>query len=533
MAPKSQQTLGVELEFIVFYTAPGKQAPTKDDKRYGPVLKCPNHSEIAPPLGYVPQKHSVYQLEAAWVRQKVADVITSAGFKAKASWRAKGDEPDLFEFWNVVPDISVGLPMDFDQAYSPLKHVGVEINSPVFVAGEDAFKEISTVIEAINSAFRRTVPPVCGFHVHVGRGFEPLELRPVQRTASLLWLAENLIDTLHPGCRHGNRQCLSMRHFSGMSYFMKIEQGTEDNHRHDGSHAKFSMDRVDKNRRKPTNYKFKRPIDVTNDMESTLSRCFASEYFLPFYEPWYDGLPAGVEMMDGARMILSARDTAEIAQMTSFRSRFRGAYNFANMESERRGSMGPRKPTIEFRQAAGSLDSSWIVLWAKICLALNGPAVVESSDDAFFQLLYHCEEGFYSPRKYDVFDLLHDIGLCKEDIDAVHSRLVSGRYEREPGLAFHRPDDTADGALDEGYGPGWQRGVQYDVCPQLTLEDYDLSSNSWDENDSWNDSSLNSTETDESSVGPVMDGVYDLSLHDGECLAEPQRVLECEPTPAN
>ncbi|KAI0444657.1 hypothetical protein F4803DRAFT_572652 [Xylaria telfairii] len=492
MPPKPQQTLGVELEFIVFYTAPGEQAPAKDEKRYGPVLECPDHSEITPPLGYVPQEHSVCELEAAWVRQKVAEVITAAGFKAKASWRAKGAEPDLFEFWNVVPDISVGLPTDFDQAYSPLKHVGVEINSPVFVAGEDAFKEISTVIEAINSAFRRTVPPVCGFHVHVGRGCEPLELRPVQRTASLLWLAENLIDKLHPGCRHGNRQCLSMRHFSDMSHFLKVEQGTEHiNGLDESQHAEFSMDRVDKNRKKPTNYKFNRFLDVTSDMESTLSRCFAGEYFLTFYQPWHDGLPTGIEMMDGARMILSARDTAEIARMVSFRNNFRGAYNFANMESERRGGSGPRKPTIEFRQAAGSLDSSWIVLWAKICLALNGPAVVESSDDDFFQLLYNCEEGFYLPRKYDIFDLLHDIGICKEDIDAIHSRLMSGRYEQEPALAFHRPDDTAGGALDEG------------------------------------------VETGESSVGPVVDGVCDMSLQDGGYLAGPQQVTEPEPNLAS
>ncbi|KAI0545965.1 hypothetical protein F4679DRAFT_559423 [Xylaria curta] len=518
------QTLGIELEFIVFYTTPDQQAPAKDDKRYGPVLECPHYSEIPFPPGFEVDEDSCWRrkLQAAWVRQKVADAIASAGFKAKASLQAKGSEADLFEFWNVVPDISLVLPFDFDRAYMPLEHVGVEVNSPVFVAGEDAFKEISTVVKAINSAFLTTVPPVCGFHVHVGRGYKPLEFRPVQRIASLLWLAENLIDTLHPGCRHRNKHCFDMRHFSDMGAVLCSEQAGE---HIDGlgepRHAEFSMDRVDKNRKKPTNYQY----NVTDSQQSTLSRSFASEYLVQFWEPWYNELSAGVKMMDGVRMIFSAQDTGEIAQLTSFAEDRRGAYNFANLENEQ-GANSPRKPTIEFRGAAGSLDADWIVVWAKICVALCGPAVVESSDDDFFQLLYDCEQGYYAPHKYDVFDFLHDIGLCKEEIDAVHGRLASGRYEQEPGLAFHRPDDM-DGALDEGYEPGWQRRRFPDDAYGQWPEDDDWLSNSWDSNDDNNDSSdgsSQSVETDESSVKSVVvvDGFSSLSVEEDGWVTEPQ-----------
>ncbi|KAI8953901.1 hypothetical protein F4801DRAFT_596596 [Xylaria longipes] len=519
MDSKSQQTLGIELEFIVFYTTPDKRAPAKDDERYGPALECPHYSEITPPPGFVPDENEnwPWRLEAAWVRQKVADVIASAGFKSKASLHAKGSESDLYEFWNVVPDISVGLPLDFDQAYSPLKHAGVEVNSPVFVAGEDAFKEISTVVKAINSAFRRTVPPVCGFHVHVGRGNKPLELRAVQRTASLLWIAEDLIGMLHPGCRHGNRQCLGIRQFSNMTSCMETEQAIS--HPHglgESQQAEFSMDRVDKDRKKPTNYRYNSPVDVTDSEEETLSRCFAWEYSLWFWDPWYKRLPAGLYMMDGVRSIFRTRDTAEIARFTSFRDGHRGAYNFANMESDPNVGKGPRKPTIEFRGAAGSLDSNWIVIWAKICLALCGPAAVESSDDDFFQLLYNCDEGCVSPDKYDVFDLLHDIGICKKDIDAVHRRIVSGRYEAEPGLAFHR--ETESCALDNGYGLGWQRAVRYDefVPPA--------------DDDCCNDGSSKSIETDESSVNPIVDGLCGLGFQENDCLTGSQHLIECGPT---
>ncbi|TRX92567.1 hypothetical protein FHL15_006494 [Xylaria flabelliformis] len=534
MADKSRQTLGIELEFIVFYTTPDQPAPAKDDKRYGPVLECPHYSKIPLPPGFEEDEYDYprRKLEATWVRQKVADVIASAGFKSKASLYAKGPEADLFTLWNVVPDISVRLPFDFDQAYMPLEHVGVEVNSPVFVAGEDAFKEISTVVKAINSAFLTTVPPVCGFHVHVGRGHKPLEFRPVQRIASLLWLAENLIDTVHPGCRRGNKHCFGMRHFSNLGAALCTEHAGEHIDMLGKSrHAELSLDRVDKNRKKPTNYKYNRPLNVTDSQESTLSRSFACEYLVSFWEPLYNGLSAGVKMMDGVRMIFNSKDIEEIAHLTSFEEDRRGAYNFANLGSEQSAN-SPRKPTIEFRGAAGSLDADWIVVWAKICLALCGPAVVESSDDDFYQLLYDCEQGYYAPHKYDVFDLLHDLGICKEDINAVHGRLVSGRYEQEPGLAFHRPDDTLDCALDEGFEPGWQRRGRDDVYGTWPEHD-DLPSPSWDDNDNSDDGSngdsSQSVETYESSVNSVVDGFCSLSVQEDNWSTEPQQVVEWEP----
>ncbi|KAI0486712.1 hypothetical protein F4859DRAFT_526953 [Xylaria cf. heliscus] len=516
MAPKSQQTLGVELEFIVFYTTPGEQAPPKDENIYGPVLQCPHYSEITPPKGYVVDennKYHIYDLESAWVRQKVADVIASAGFKSKPNMYAKKSDPDVFEYWNVVPDTSVGLPSDFAEAHKPLKHVGVEINSPVFVAGEAAFNEISTVVKAINAAFRTTVPPMCGFHVHVGRDYKPLELLPLKRIASLLWLAEDLIGTLHPGCRHGNKHCLGMRGFSNVVTYMKSEELERSSGYWEPETPEFSLGRVDKNRKKPTNYQYRRPLDVTDSDDSTLSRSFASEHFMFFKEPVHDGLPNGFEIMDGVRMIYAAKDVEEIARTTSLGDSHRGAYNFANLKSEHNG-WSLRKPTIEFRGAAGSLDDSWIVLWAKICLALSGPAVVESSEDDFSQLLYECQKGYYSMNRYDVFDLLHDIGLCKEDIDAVHSRLISGRHEREPSLAFHRPDGAAGNALDKGYDeviPEMTFGlrvlsmIELMVRPQVLRLMKAIMPSSWM-------------------------GLLGLSVQKDDCSTEPQHTLMLDPT---
>ncbi|KAJ2990767.1 hypothetical protein NUW58_g2788 [Xylaria curta] len=458
MASSSVQTFGVELELLVFYTTYSRPLPAEEIRRYGPVIKCPFCMDIVLPPGIAPKYPNFDKLPGAWVRQKVADVISEAGFKARSSWRAKGHEPDLFDYWNVVPDISLKINEDFEFAYSPLQAVGVEINSPVLVAGEEAFNEVLTVVKAINSAFRTAVPPMCGLHIHVGRGREALTLRTVQRSASLLWLAGNLIETLHPRSRLNNRHCLGIEKCN-LSTGMTAKEAAGDWKLGKRQHVKLSLDRVDKDRKKPTHYQYTPPATLPNYPGSTLSLAVAREHGFRFEEPEHKEIP---DVLDGVRSILRATDTGTIAELTGSTAH-RGAYNFSNMarrageipegwimppwktpdgevipsgwedcpvESEPDTAVqrhtnkvireAPRKPTIEFRQGAGSLDGEWIVIWAKICLALTGPAVVESSNDDFFQLLYNCVKAKEQPSEYDVFDLLHDIGISKEDLDAVY-----------------------------------------------------------------------------------------------------------------
>ncbi|KAI1427653.1 hypothetical protein F5Y12DRAFT_791960 [Xylaria sp. FL1777] len=479
MIPPTYQTFGIELELIIFYTTRDQPVSAKDNARYGPVLSAPKF--IMPPAGLLETEDGVSYLEAAWVRYQVVDVITRAGFKARA-WKDPGEiESSSHDVWNVVPDGSLKLPHDFDRAYSPLKHVGVEIISPALVASAAAFIEIEAVVEAVNAAFRTAVPPCCGFHVHVGRGGKPLELRPVQRTAALLWLAENLLNTLHPACRLGNDHCLGLRRSSNFC----SETGAENAAQYleglkEGQHVEFSWDRVNKNREKPTYFWHSRPVGL---LDATPSRAIAEAYELRLRQPEDERLTK-LQLIEGVRQILRANDPGIVAELVS-PGGLRGAYNFTNLvttpsglnedpQDLERTRAKAKKPTIEFRQAAGSLDADWIVVWAKICLALSGPAVTECSNDDFFQLLYDCAKSEERRCKYNVFDLLHDIGLDEGDIEFVQLRLMSNRHEREPVLAFHRPDDCPNGILDEGIGNKWY----------LTVWEQD----DWDpteENDAW------------------------------------------------
>ncbi|KAI0973751.1 putative amidoligase enzyme-domain-containing protein [Xylaria arbuscula] len=482
MSPATQQTLGIELEFIIFYTTPDQPVSAKDDARYGPVIEAPSSITDSEDWGESVENVAA---QAIWVRQQVADVITSVGFKCKAGDTAK-IEGETFDAWTVVPDGSVRLPDDMSRAYSPLKHVGVEVTSPAFMAGTAAFEEISAVVRAINTAFRTVVPPCCGFHVHVGRGLEALELQPVKRIASLLWLAENLLNTLHPSCRQGNSQCLSIRCSSDVRGGMAQGTATQFLDESKPDEPSWNWDGVEKDRQKPTYYWH---TIQPGCWDMAPSRSLAEGYGM-FMRELEDDRLTDLEKTKGVRKILSATDTGVMAELMSPNG-VRGAYNFANLNKGTKIKWTvverPTKPTIEFRQAAGSLDEEWIVVWAKICLALCGSTVVESSNDDFFQLLYDCGELSESPSRYNVFDLLHDIGLSGQDIETVQLRLASKRHEREPVLPFHRPDDCPNGILDEGIAVSWHR--------PFFIDDLDKSHN----DDGWGQYSQEENDRDPSS----------------------------------
>ncbi|KAK5625298.1 hypothetical protein RRF57_001014 [Xylaria bambusicola] len=524
MISEDQQTFGVELEFIIFYTTPGHSSSAVNSERYGPILEAPPLSYITPPAHWSDAEEFTKSLEDRWVRLQVADAITAAGFKAQALCEAKSSNNNAFDTWRVIPDGTVRLPLDFDQVYSPLKHVGVEVTSPVFVVCESAFEEILAVVTAINKSFCTAVPPCCGFHVHLGRGGIPFKLRPVQRIASFLWAAEHLLKTVHAGCRLSNNQCLDLRstsHLGPVPVIVKTGEADKSKKPQNPDelkglqHAELSWDRVDKNRGKPTYWPDTRRVSFSED---TPSRSIAFSYWVHHYAP--DAELTQLDVINGVHKIFRATDTASIGRLVSPAS-IRGAYNFSNLITTIEDFDGTikelkTKPTLEFRQTAGTLDEDWIVVWSKICLALCGPAVVESSDDEFFQLLYDCTKSEKLQHKYNVFDLLYDIGVKEEDIYIVQSRLQSGRHEREPVLPFHRPDDKPNDILDESIGATWYQHTspwQYDgfgwaseekgegeeeECGNKTpsLEENDNQESSEDEPDGWSSSVDKSDERD-------------------------------------
>lgn len=93
----------------------------------------------------------------------------------------------------------------------------------------------------------------------------------------------------------------------------------------------------------------------------------------------------------------------------------------------------PMRMTVEFREATGSLDPSWVAAWAKTC-----PRIVEfclEAEESVFadllQRLLEAELAFEAngeeSRRYDVIDLLNDLGLSNEAIFVEQKILLGDR----------------------------------------------------------------------------------------------------------
>ncbi|KAI6785971.1 uncharacterized protein J7T54_006310 [Emericellopsis cladophorae] len=69
--------------------------------------------------------------------------------------------------------------------------------------------------------------------------------------------------------------------------------------------------------------------------------------------------------------------------------------------------------TVEMREAMGSLDPTWIVTWAKICVGLY--EFSQNADPAhLMQIIHRCVESVEDRSIYDIVDFLGDVGLWAE-----------------------------------------------------------------------------------------------------------------------
>ncbi|KAJ0339780.1 hypothetical protein COL154_010244 [Colletotrichum chrysophilum] len=132
--------------------------------------------------------------------------------------------------------------------------------------------------------------------------------------------------------------------------------------------------------------------------------------------------------------------------------------------------------TVEFREAAGTLDMEWITAWAKICCRLLewSRDVAPAEYMGVIRLLAWAQEEEGAEGEYDVVDFLVDLGLvtearvCEERLhkgDAVFWECMN--FEPDPlreGAAMHLLDDWETieanevdmggmGMAEEGFGP--------------------------------------------------------------------------------
>ncbi|KAI1648928.1 putative amidoligase enzyme-domain-containing protein [Daldinia loculata] len=134
------------------------------------------------------------------------------------------------------------------------------------------------------------------------------------------------------------------------------------------------------------------------------------------------GVFAGVSEIfacNSSCMILFLLETEERSNYNLFRYK---CYNLIDP--------GKVAPTIEFREATGTMSGQWAEVWARICVGLTNFAIHAPVED-YLSVLHNLERAASREGPYDVVDLLDEIGLYAEAAFA-EKRLM--RYKDEWGL---------------------------------------------------------------------------------------------------
>ncbi|KAI2464719.1 putative amidoligase enzyme-domain-containing protein [Annulohypoxylon bovei var. microspora] len=132
----------------------------------------------------------------------------------------------------------------------------------------------------------------------------------------------------------------------------------------------------------------------------------------------------------GVREIFSSRSSCVIEWLLGAGERPNYNLNvYACWNLEDRGT---RPGTIEFREAAGTIDGRWAETWARICVGLTDFAI-HAPVSNYLSVLYNIHRAASEGAPYDVLDLLDEVGLSAE-AELVEERLFENKEDW--GLEF-------------------------------------------------------------------------------------------------
>ncbi|OTB07799.1 hypothetical protein M426DRAFT_8398 [Hypoxylon sp. CI-4A] len=440
-------TFGVELEAMYFYTDNPQHLGFPDDKDKGlaPIIDMSSAAMQYRDL----EDQEDYPLDEHMQTEMIKHVErTILNFVAKLPETSRGevvyfeDEKSQgdYQTWMVVIDDSI-MP---ESSYKPLSWAPLEVVSPAMYVSEGAFREVQAVVNMIRDTFRTAVPPSCGLHVHVGMGAQLFPVETLKRLGALCWAADLLLGQMHPLARQRNDFCLGVRYWSVLADIMKDSSDKtsklhEDVNPNEGdTHNKHEMVHVQP-RRLATEFNrtFARDMHATEiceELEAGNNIFFSTNFDTP------PTLEVGI--LEGVRRISVCKDWDSVANLLSICGR--GAYNFRNYSDFARYHEECTKNTVEFRQAAGSLDGLWVATYARIVAGIAQFARTADSD-TFSRLVHDCHDGETNNIGYDILDLLIDLGLTEE------AKIVQCRLETRSHVAEMLRNFSANTTLLPAY----------------------------------------------------------------------------------
>lgn len=376
--------------------------------------------------------------------------------------------------WDIGADSTVR-----ESIFTSYRFAGIEIRSPALLAEAGSFAEVKRVVSLLRTNFRLRVNETTGFHVHVGMGARKLPPRAVRRLCQFLWCAEGMLSQLNPPGRMLSQFCPSIRHTSHLArgrpdhwrlaqeHSMQLNQflGRTAHIAPDVDHEDPAAvsDRLAILQQNPNSFpaldarsdasrlqrlppvrtnpyqdedaRLHHEIKWGRELMALSRREFLEQEIVHPHEVGMPRLPPRktcTPVLDGLSLLCQPEmyaDTTRAAHELSGYVGQRFNYNLLAYEFVSSGEVEMRR-TVEFREAAGSLDPAWVAAWARICSRIVG-FCLDAEETEFVEVLMRALEAELAfeadggGSRYDVVDLLNDLGL-RDEAKFVEEKILMG-----------------------------------------------------------------------------------------------------------
>ncbi|KAI2608899.1 uncharacterized protein GGS25DRAFT_531875 [Hypoxylon fragiforme] len=429
-------SFGVELELYVAWITPDVEADSLD---VPPGFNTSKGAPLRVPSGRFDDL--LWALNAR-IRETLQGFPSAAVASADLNGRVDFVHDDewshlqTYREWTVKGDPSLSTPDELDSGIDS-GWDGLEVCSPALWATEQGFAEVRRVCELLHDTIWTTnIGNYTGLHIHVGYGHSWFPMHSARRIAALLYAADPLLAASHDPDRLLNSFCPSIRMYSNVSLGVRIADLEMRPHSEleisDVSLAGSSRPRTELAQRirdgfarsqqavsssSTRPYRGGLPPRPSTKTYTPLPE--ALENILPsaarnygVYPDRYDFRPA--PMQEAVAELLQTDNRWALGKLTTVSSG-RSAYSFHHFLRD------GGKRTIEFRQAAGTVDPAEVVSRARIAVRLcefasNGSV----QSDRYRKLLTDCMIAEDMPSWFDFYDLLLELDM-RPEAEVIHA----------------------------------------------------------------------------------------------------------------
>jgi hypothetical protein len=237
----STYSFGIELEMYMpamphgittLPTSPVSGSPSNSNNMSAPLIDISDSSERPDP--HPEDDRKVGSGSFQQMAYNVADFITSKGLLTLLHdisvdwgthvWRNKLSKHGVVPISGVLPPHQTWTIMDdgsltsWEDWAGYWKLAGLEIVSPILRDTPKGWEEALDMVGILRNNYRLAVTRSCGFHIHVGKGTEPLSLQLLRKVSVLMYCAENMIYRLCHPQRRDNRWAKQLMGGSTLSY---------------------------------------------------------------------------------------------------------------------------------------------------------------------------------------------------------------------------------------------------------------------------------------------------------------------------